>query len=450
MTISAINRVLGLFLGAFRDLSVRVPIEDVERLAIVVYHSMQHRRRAYHTSAHIFALTDGMNARQTLAILFHDIVYYQVDGELPEKARPVLDAAVRIVDDRIILQPWERADACLTLCGTLFGFAAGDTLPIYGGLNEFLSAVVATRLLKPYVPMHDLLAIATCIEATIPFRGPGPDGRPVFESTADRVRRAGEILHVQLTPADVDGIVTDAVAVANRDVGSFASEDPGRFLSTMWLLIEESNAPLDLVGAYSIQEYRRALMGMERFTASRDPDLVFHAYRGTPGAVALTDLNAAARKNLAFAANYLAGKIVSMALIEALALETGGDCPVAMMLGDIFATADVPEWMAGTHCAEVVQQDTDPALLAMFEEGRPGTTTYDLATSPLTAHLYRCEGHAGTMRAMERARKMFAGEETPRDFLGALQPDLVRWVAGACARMAPSRADKLRALEAQY
>ena len=450
MTTSAINRVLGLFLDAFRDLSVSVPMEDVERLAIVVHHSMQQGRRAYHTSSHVFDIADGMNARQTLAALFHDIVYYQIDGGFPEKARGVLDSAVRVENDHIVLRGWERGDSGAMLCSALFGFDAGDTLPINGGLNEFLSAVVATRLLQPYLSLPDLIAIATCIEATIPFRGPDANGRLVFERAADRVRRAAEILRVELTPTEVDRIVTDAVVIANRDVSNFSTAEPGHFLATMWLLIEESNAPLDVVGAYTIQEYRRALMGMERFAASLDPDLVFHGYRGTPSDVELRDLQAAARRNLAFATNYLSGKIVSIALIEALALETGGDCPVAMILGDISDGVDIPAWVTGTPASGGRSQDADSAVLSMFENGRPGTTTYDLTTSPLAAQIYRVEGHAGTMSALGHAKRMFEGEETPHEFLVTLRPELVRWVAGACARMAPSRAEKLRAIEAEF
>ena len=64
MTIATINRFISLLSGAFKDLAVTVPVSDVERIAMLIHHSMDHGRRSYHTSAHIFELCEGMNPRQ--------------------------------------------------------------------------------------------------------------------------------------------------------------------------------------------------------------------------------------------------------------------------------------------------------------------------------------------------------------------------------------------------
>lgn len=449
MSMAAINRILSLFLVAFRDLSIEVPMRDVERLAVLVHYSMQYGRRSYHTSAHVFDLAHGMNARQTLAVLFHDIVYYQLDGGFPEKAKSVLETTVQVADEQVILRPFDNGDLCTALCSGLFSFETGAVLPLFGGLNEFLSAIVATRLLRPYLTIADLIAVACCIEATIPFRGPTSAGQSVFERSADRVRHVSRCLNVPLTPDEIDRIVTDAVVLANQDVVSFSVADPAHFLATTWQLIEESNAPLDVVGVYSIQEYRSALMRMEDFLGSLIPNNVFHSYQATPHPADLAALQAAAKKNLDFSVNYLGAKIVSMALLEALALETGGDCPVAMMLGDIRSPGAIPDWVEFLPSLSE-ERPTDPALLAVFEKGRAKEASNDLTSSPLTAYIYRCEGEAGTTRALEQARKMFSGEQTPRSFLATLRPELVRSVAGACARIALSRAVELRALETAY
>jgi hypothetical protein len=244
MTIAIINRILRMFSDAFEDLSIQVPMKDIERLATLVHHSMEQGQRKYHTSAHLFDMAAGMNSRQTLAVLFHDIVYYQLDGGFPAKAKDLLASAVDVRNNQVVLLPLQEGDTCVQLCAGLFGFQAGDTLPLFGGMNEFLSAIVATRLLQPYLCVADLLAIATCIEATVPFRGPGPAGQPVYERTAERVAAVNQSLQAGLDAADIHRMVADAVLMANRDVASFSLADPGHFLATTWQLIEESNAPL--------------------------------------------------------------------------------------------------------------------------------------------------------------------------------------------------------------
>ena len=48
-------------------------------------------------------------------------------------------------------------------------------------------------------------------------------------------------------------------------------------------------------------------------------------------------------KNIAFSCHYLSAKIAAIAIIEALALETGGNCPVSMLLGDINCDQGKPD-----------------------------------------------------------------------------------------------------------
>ena len=80
MAIATINRLITLFDGAFKALAAPVCLAESERLAMVVQFAMDSRVRAYHTSAHIIGLVEGLNPRQVLAALFHDLVYYQLDG----------------------------------------------------------------------------------------------------------------------------------------------------------------------------------------------------------------------------------------------------------------------------------------------------------------------------------------------------------------------------------
>ena len=86
-------------------------------------------------------------------------------------------------------------------------------------------------------------------------------------------------------------------------------------------------------------------------------------------------------------------------------------------------------------------------MLAVLEGGRANESRSDLTDSPLTAFVYRCLGDDGIARAVQQAKKMFAGELAPGDFLKGLDRQMVRVVTKACAQIALSRKEALLALE---
>jgi hypothetical protein len=137
-----------------------------------------------------------------------------------------------------------------------------------------------------------------------------------------------------------------------------------------------------------------------------------------------------------------------VAIIEALALSTGGDCPVSMFLGDIRSPYGKPErvedFLPDITSTELVNDE----LLRVFEKGRTLESNNDLTASPLTAFIYRHMGHRGTQAAFRQARLMFDGVLPPAQFLQALAPDMVRPILRGCANLALSRRDALYALEA--
>src|SRR5687767_90175 len=110
MTIATINRFIKLFADAFRALSAEVPMAEVERLAMLIHHSMDRSPRVYHTSAHVLDMCEGMNPRQVLATLFHDVVYYQLDGGFPSLADTLLKRVVRTERKGIVLRSVEGGD----------------------------------------------------------------------------------------------------------------------------------------------------------------------------------------------------------------------------------------------------------------------------------------------------------------------------------------------------
>ncbi len=451
MAMSTINRFISLFDTAFRALPANVSMADTERLALLVHHAMESTKRVYHTSGHVFGLCDGMQPVQVLAALFHDIVYYQLDQGFPPLCSHWLHDVTREVEDNLVLQPIPDGDTALALCAALFDFAPGQVLPLYGGMNEFLSAVVAVRLLQPHVGVPDLIAVVACIEATVPFRAPDSHGHTAPQRLAQRVHHAYcaqvDGADPQAAQAFTDRVVWDAVSLTNRDVGSFAEADPGLFLSNTWLLIEESNAPLAVAGMYTVQEYRLGLSRMDSFLRTLDPRHVFHQYKEQPSTREFADLCTTAHKNMVFATDFLGAKIVSIAIVEALALCTGTDAPIAMFLGEIRSAYGRPERVEDYLPAVLPQPDVNPDLLRAFEKGRTLESNNDLTASPLTAFVYRCVGHQGTQDALALAREMFACQRTPLAFLQALDQAMVCAIVRGCAQIALSRRGALQTLE---
>jgi hypothetical protein len=449
MAIATINRFIALFDQSFAALSIPIEMAQTERLAVLVHQAMNSKTRTYHTAGHVFSMCEGMKPLQVLAALFHDVVYYQLDAGYPAGAQHLLSDVAHAEHGELVLQAVADTEPALALCAAVFNFKAGQTLPLYGGMNEFLSAALAMRLLSPYLDPAQLIAIAACIEATIPFRPP-VEGITAVDAMAQRVRQQYRLHAPQ---ADDDGLhalvqqtVRDAVVLANRDVGGFGKADPGAFLSTTWLLIDESNAPLSNPGVYSVQDYRGALVRMAGFLGHLDASNIFQQYGTTPSADALSHLSAAAQRNIAFACDFLNAKITSIAIIEALALCTGTDCPVSMFLGDMRSEDGPPDRAQDFLPPAPTGRTVNPALLAVFENGRSVQSSNDLTASPLTAFTYQSMGTEGTLLALAQANAMFEGALTPQAFLQALDPALVRAISQACARIALSRADALRAL----
>ena len=451
MTVANINRFIQHLQAAFEGLRADVPMPNIEAMAVLVHSAMESPRRRYHCSEHALYMCEGMNPRQVLAAVFHDLVYYQLDDGFPARVTHFLTPLVSQQRDDLVLLKVSDRDSAMQVCFQIFGFQAGQVLPLFRGMNEFLSAAVAVRLLEPYLALADLIAVVACIEATIPFRAPQDDGRDCCELLALRVREQAELRlgfsEDAALAAYTNTAMCDAIAMANRDVGGFAEPSPAKFVSATWLLIEESNAPLAAVGVYTLRDYREALTRMKVFLQGLRPERVFHHFAGFPQADEFERLTSAAASNIAFALSFLQLKITSISIIEALALETGGNCPVSMFLGDIRSAFGTPERVEDYLPAGPEAQGLDTQILQVLDKGRPVDSRNDLTISPLTAYVYRCLGGAGSTTALAHAQQMASGALSPARFLATLPPDMLGSVIDACSRIALSRRYKLALLK---
>jgi hypothetical protein len=446
MTTSGINQIVLTFDAALRSLGKTVPMSEVERLATQIHRTMDNPSRAYHTSRHVFDVCAGASPLATLAALYHDIAYYQLDRGFPEYLLPGLPSMVERVDQDFILHIGPEADLPLRLSAAVFGFSDAARLAPLGGLNEFVSAVIAASVLEPWLAPAELLSVIACIEATVPFRPAGADGASMPESLYRRLALSNSQFALGCSAQHLRSITAEAVLLANRDVGGFAEPDPARFLANTWLLIEESNAALVAVGVYTVRDYRQALGRMEGFLSFLNPDSIFHAVDGIPPSDEFTALTAAARHNLEFSRRYLAGKLSALAIIEALAMLTGGDCPISMMLGDITGGTEQSAHIEDCLPAVADHPDVDRQMLDVFDQGRRAESQRDSSQSPLSAYVYRYLGEAGTLALFAHAKAMFAEQITPAEFLLLVDPALRQAIAHGCAQIAISRTALLRAL----
>jgi hypothetical protein len=205
---------------------------------------------------------------------------------------------------------------------------------------------------------------------------------------------------------------------------------------------------LAAIGVYTLRDYREALTRMQIFLQGLRPERVFHHYAGFPQAEEFERLTTVAASNIAFALSFLQLKMTSISIIEALALETGGNCPVSMFLGDIRSTFGTPERVEDYLPSGPKTQELDTQILQVLEKGRPEDSRNDLTVSPLTAYMYRCLGVAGSATALANAQHMASGAMQPARFLATLPPGMMEIVIDACARIAISRREKLELLRA--
>jgi hypothetical protein len=492
---ATIHRIIAAFDGALEGLDLRTDPLDVERWSVLVHEAMANRARFFHGSEHIFDVVRGTRAGdqagadplETLAILFHDVVYVQVDGALDQRIARILEGVIRHEDGGgyRLADLDALAEPLVLHVAQVFGLSSGQELSPFAGLNEFASALVAARQLGPLLREVQVIAVAACIEATIPFRGLDQRGLGPYDRLAERLRR----LSLDGRPLDevrVAEAVTRAVRVANSDVGNFGDPDPATFLDHTWNLLPESNPALQLPTAYTVRQYRVALHQMEVFLSTLSGERVFHRWGGVPDEATYRGLVARAGNNLGIGVRYLRVKLYTAAILESLAMESGGDAPLELFAGAIprqgtdlarverhlpieavvafeerRGRAGRPgsrgggggDGASGVEVGAVrpgsdpgSDPQSDPGLLALFVTGRAHDSSFDLRGSPLSAFLYRRLGEAGVEAALPSLRDFSAGRLGPMAFLRAQSPaalSAIASIAWAASRVATTRTARL-------
>lgn len=434
---SPIHRIIEVFSKAMETLGLGVPPLFIERWGIAVHQCLSSRAREFHTHQHVLELVEGADPIEALGALYHDTVYVQVDLGVPEHFAALLEPLIEKVegDSGWRILPHAAKDPAAADVLAIFGHHADEVLTPFTGLNELASGLVATKELEGVLSRNQLLALAACIEGTIPFRNGHQD------------ELKARLIGLGVPEAEAVEMVSRAVRLANRDVHNFAADDPAFFLDNTWKLLPETNPSLHTPSTYSVREYRVALMKMEGFLAQLKPERVFHRWGSEPSAEVHAARVEAARRNMALGVRYLRCKLYSTALVEALSVESGGDVPLDLFMGGLPEPGGpmirrIEQYIEGLPRAEGV----DPVLLKLLEGGRATPSSFDISPSPLAHHLYSAQGEASVMAGVELAQQWWAGKLTAREFLSKQQRESVVGLAEAAAHIADTRAEALREL----
>lgn len=441
-----VQRLIKLFRHAFDQLGVQVEPVVLEDLAVLIYKGMSVQARNYHNLDHVFSLVDEDAPIITLAALFHDLVYCQVDhGFLPE-IRQILAPYIEEKNGQILIGEQAGRDEKMVQIGLqTFSFSPGQLLNPGNGLNEFLSALVMVKKLEGFLGDLDLLRLLLCIEASIPFRESAITGTDHFYTLEKRVSKIDGVWNLGMGPSDVQAAVKEALVFANRDVDSFAETDVACYLETTWKLLPETNLSLRSIEMYSIREYRQALQAMAASMNRLEAEKVFHQYRGLPADPDYQRMVSQARRNIETGKQYLRIKLLTQAILEALAEDTGGDAPLSLFMGDLphdgmhahrledfLPEFRLPAWV-----------DTSSAVFYLLSDQRDLDSSFDLHTAPLALFVFSSLTPGEMNELLALAMEMFEGNVKASDFLANVSPGVLSPIASASAKMAFTRREQL-------
>lgn len=418
----------------------------LESLSALIIQSMTGPWRSFHTPEHIFEVGAGGAPVEVVAALFHDLVYAQVDSGIHVNLARYVAVYVREGDKGLVIDPMDGAPAQdLELVMTLFGFTRGQVLSPFAGLNEFLSALLAVRVLEGILSKPVCAQIAACIEATVPFRSPQADGKNCSQVLLERLKLANQNHALGLDDAACLETVLMGVRVSNRDIGNFASEHPSEFLNNTWNLIPETNHDLVSTNTYTVKGYRTSLQKMEGFLGFLQPAAVFRQFAQEPSDQEHQRRLDLTSRNLEVARLYLRLKLVSITLIESLSLTLGEEVSLSSIMGKLPGKMDFPiqfeNYLPKIANPYQAQNQQEKIVMDLLETGRSADSVHDARHSPVASYLVKSLGIPASMQLLEHARAYFAGKLSGAELLAQTHPQVVQGLRHAMVEVFKRRAE---------
>ena len=410
------NRCRAWLAWALAQLQVEIAEPQLVRLTQLIWSTVTGQGRLFHNVEHILRLAEGEDPLSTLAALFHDSIYIQVDWGLVAEVQPLLTPYLIWQQGTLCLRSaaelMQMPDSC---CPTLlFGLDHPQPMPAEQ-FNEFLSALLAVRCLRGYLSAAQLAEIVVAIEASIPFRSSLQ--QVPSEHLYERLSQANRQLQLQMSAEQLENAIHRAVAFANQDVESFSGADPVIFLDQTWRLLPEMNPALRQAEQYSIRDYRTALQAMETFLQQLKPEQIFQQFRQVPNPLTCQAWRDRAAHNLDTALLYLESKLVALAVLEALASWKEQQRPIAHWLGSVEQSASWEERFTLPELSQEGRTPVEQQVLQIAEYGRTRPCQFDLMKSPFAAYLIHSLGFDKIVELRDDAEAFFNGELSNQELL---------------------------------
>jgi hypothetical protein len=429
--IPVIERMLNKSINQLEPTSSSFDAEDASTISKLIYESMTTSGRVYHAMQHVFDISQTMkDPILVLSALFHDVIYYSIDKEFSDEQAKYLEG-VLVPDDpqQQLTLATEFQDPLVDLVVRLYGFAPGAELPKLG-TNEFLSGLIGVRVLSKWLSTTHLLEIATCIEATIPFR-------PIVDETSpmDRLYDRLKLVCPDQSEDWLVATVRKAAATANCDLCSFASHDRDFFLDSSWKLIPEARPALLNEDCPLIEWLNElhALEGRSKFLKGAVPK-IFQSFRQVPSDEEMEEKCRKTHENLDIMCEYAKVRMLqAMVLVEFV--EVMGEDPGALSLRSCL-TMDVPEVSDGpSDSLTSVEQEVRNWLVV----GRTSCFSWDPAISPLGSYLFDALGTKGVAEAVDIGKNQKPGSH---ELLKCLPKSVVVTVASRLGAVFTDRAER--------
>lgn len=426
----AIKKLESMLMESVTKLPTNSPFEaeDSTRLAWIIYDSMNTTGRVYHSMSHVFDVAKNMDDPiLILSALCHDLIYFQIDKSFDEEQAQALEGVVVLAKQPLVLVP-DFNDPVIASIVHLYGYTAGAEIK-QSGTNEFLSAIIGVRLLKKWIPPPYLLQIASCIEATIPFR-PTIDGKSPMDRLYDRL---ADVAKDQSQEWLVETVRMSA-ATANCDLCSFASDDSDFFLDSSWKLLPEAR-PAILEENCPMMEHLselHSLAGRSNFLRGAVPN-IFQSFRQVPSDAEMEEKQRKTHENLGLVIAYGNVRLLQLTvLVEfvTLAGEDPGKVPIRP-----FLRLDIAESTKPNEELTSAEQQIRHWLV----HGRRTCFPWDPAVSVLGGFLFDTLGTNGISEAIEIGK---SHEEGSYQVLKHLPRPVVNTIAVSLASLFPEMAQQ--------
>jgi hypothetical protein len=432
---SPVHEIVNALWRALHALGSEVSTNEIELWGFSIHAALSAPGREFHNHDHVIEIAAKGDPLEIIAALYHDAVYIQVDQGPPRSMKAEMDRVLAQTDAgwRVLPSAGDTEASADVLA--VFGRRVDEVVTPTTGLNEFASALVGSLQLERALDRMQRIAVAACIEQTIPFRVD-----PV-STLRDRLVTLG------VAADELDPMLKRAVRMGNRDVENFAENEPARFLDNTWKLLPESNPALHSPLVYTVRDYRVALEKMESFLSWLPAERVFHTWKDEPKPEIHARRVARTTGNLELAVRYLRAKLYSIALVEALADITGGDVPLDYFMGSVKSTQNPEVRRIEDFLPEMsTAKDLNPPLQRLLAEGRASESSFDTKPSPLGAFLHENIGEAALMKGFDHAKRWWAGAGDAHAFLASQPGKPVAAIARAAANIIDTRRDRLFAL----